>query len=225
VKARILLVEDDPGMAEVAAALLKARGHKTSVVSSAEEALGEVRRLPPDLVISDIQLPGLSGLKLCELLRGEPRTASIPFILLTVLGKNSDKVAGLRLGADDYLSKPYDPEELAARVEALLRRVHRDGRPEEILSAAGLAVNVGRREAALDDRPLRLRRKEFELLVLFLRKKGEILTRVRICAAVWGDAVVTDNTLTVHLKNLRAKLGKAGDRIETLIGEGYRFRA
>ena len=219
----IYLVEDDPGMAEVTAVLLARRGYKVKSLSTAEELLSLLRRQTPDLLISDIQLPGLSGLKLCELLKEDPRTASLPVILLTVLGKDGDKVRGLRQGADDYLAKPYNPEELLARVEALLRRVQRAGIPADRLQSGNISVDVSRREASVAGKPIELRRKEFELLVLFLRHPGRILTRDQIVSALWNDVIVTDNTLSAHVKTLRERLGPSGERIQTLIGEGYKF--
>lgn len=221
-KALIYLVEDDPGMADVTAALLARRGHRVKSMSTAEEALDLIRTRTPDLLVSDVQLPGLSGFKLCELLKGQPRTARLPILLLTVLDKEKDVVAGLRLGADDYLKKPYGPEELAARVDNLLRRA--GAAPETtVLEAGPLRVDVERREATLKGKPVSLRRKEFELLVLLLRQRGKLLTRERIVADIWPDNIVTENTLSVHMRNLRDKLGPLSDAVKTLIGEGYKF--
>lgn len=221
-KALIYLVEDDPGMSQVTASLLERRGHRVKAMSTAEEALEAIQSRPPDLLISDVQLPGLSGFKLCEVLKGEARTASLPILLLTVLDRERDVVAGLRLGADDYLKKPYGPEELAARVDNLLRRAA-SAPAAGVLEAGDLRVDPVHREATLKGRPVTLRRKEFELLVLLLRHRGKLLTRDRILSEIWPDAVVTENTLSVHMRNLRDKLGPYADAVKTLIGEGYKF--
>lgn len=222
--ARLLLVEDDPGMRKVTRVLLEKAGYKVWEAGSAEEAMNDLQRRIPDLIVSDIQLPGLSGVKMLELLRGQPATAHLPILLLTVLGKGAEKVRGFQTGADDYVTKPYDPPELIARIEALLRRSGRSGGPSTALDLEGLHVDTQRRDVTVDGRTVPLRRKEFELLVFLLRHPGQLLTRERISQALWSDeVVVTDNTLSSHIMNLRSKLGPYGKRIQTLIGEGYRL--
>lgn len=222
--ASLLLVEDDAGMALMTRRFLQQAGHRVTVAGSAEEALVLIQKNRPDLVLSDIHLPGLSGLKLCEIIKGTPATASLPFILVTVMGKTPEKVQGLRLGADDYLAKPYDPQELVARVEAVLRRAQDPGSPAPIFRVGPLAVDPVRREVVVNGHPVELRRKEYELLLLLIRRPGRLWTRQALLSSLWGDdVVVTPNTLEVHIKNLRDRLGACGDRIETLIGEGYRL--
>lgn len=211
-------------MRKVTRVLLEQAGHIVWEVGSAEEALNELRRRVPDLIVSDIQLPGLSGVKLLELLRSQSAMAHLPILLLTVLGKGAEKVRGLQIGADDYVTKPYDPPELLARVDALLRRATRGKAPSDVMELEGLRVDTQRHEATVDGRPLALRRKEFDLLVLFLKHPGQLLTRERISQSLWNDeSIVTDNTLSTHVKNLRSKLGRYGKRLHTLIGEGYRL--
>jgi DNA-binding response OmpR family regulator len=223
-KAQILLVEDDPGMAGMTKILLKSHGYKVQAVTTAEEALEEIRKELPDLLISDIQLPGLSGTRLCEILKGEPRTASLPVILLTVLGKNIDKVQGLKIGADDYLTKPYSPDELAARVEALLRRVRYAGVPQQTYKFKDLTVDFSRHEVRIEDELITLRRKEYEILALLIQKKGQVLTREAFTQLLWKDeSIVTGNTLNVHVRNLRKKLGHYQNLVMTLVGEGYKL--
>ncbi|MBL0059390.1 MAG: response regulator [Elusimicrobia bacterium] len=224
-KKTVYIVEDDPEMRDVTRLVLERAGYRVSEAGTAEEGLAGIQKILPDLVVSDIQLPGISGIRFCEILRQEERTRGIPLILLTVMGKNADKVRGLKIGADDYITKPYDPGEFAARVEALLRRtggVPQD--PARPIEFGKLRVDVDRREVTLAGKPMDVRRKEFDLLVFFLRHPGKLLTRSRIGQALWGDeVVVSDNALTSHIKNLRALLGPFGDRIETLVGEGYRL--
>ena len=224
-KERIFIVEDDPEMREVTHLLLERAGYRVSEAGSAEEGLAAIQKQIPDLVVSDIQLPGISGIRFCEILRQEDRTKALPLILLTVLGKTPDKVRGLKMGADDYITKPYEPTEFLARIDVLLRRAKRGGgEPMRVLEFRKLRVDLDRRTVTLNGKPIELRRKEFDLLILFLHNPGRLLTRGRLSQALWeDDVVVTENALTSHVKNLRALLGAYGDRVETLVGEGYRF--
>ncbi|MBK8574315.1 MAG: response regulator transcription factor [Elusimicrobia bacterium] len=221
---RIFLVEDDAEMRRVTRVLLARNGYLVSEASSAEDALAEITRSLPDAAVIDVNLPGISGIKLVEILRGEPKTAALPILLLTALNKQGDKVQGFQRGADDYVTKPYDPAELAARLEALLRRSTRSTAPDQVLTCDELKIDLNRREVTVKGEPIALRKKEFELLTYFLKHSGQLLTRERISLALWGDdVIVTDNTISAHLKNLRSRLGVYGPRLETLIGEGYRF--
>jgi DNA-binding response OmpR family regulator len=223
-KGRVLLVEDDPGMRRLTKVLLERAGYGVKGTGSAEEGLALIQKEKPDILISDIQLPGISGVKLLEILRGEAATAGLPVILLTVLGKSPDKVRGLQTGADDYVTKPYDPKEFLARVEALLRRAASAVAPAEVLESEGVRVDLARRDVTVDGKPVSLRKKEFELLALFLKNPGKLLTREHITRILWDDeTIVTDNTLSVHIKNLRTQLGPYGRQVQTLVGEGYRF--
>jgi DNA-binding response OmpR family regulator len=223
-KTRVYLVEDDPEMRQVTRSVFERGGFNVSDAATAEEALVEVAQNPPDLFVIDIQLPGVSGVKLLEILRGQPKTAHLPMILLTALKAGSDKVQGLKQGADDYVTKPYDPKELLARAEALLRRVGRAPLPVDSLSFEGLKMDLARHTTTIDGKPVHLRRKEYDLLALFLKHPGELLTRDRLTRLLWEeDVVVTDNALSAQVKNLRGKLGSYGRRIQPLSGEGYRF--
>lgn len=223
--ASLLLVEDDASLAGITRRFLLQAGYKVTLAVSGEEALALIQKHAPDLVISDVQLPGISGLRLCELLKENKTTASLPIILITVLGKTQEKVKGLRTGADDYLTKPFDAQELLARVEAVLRRSRDGGQMETVIKIGDIQVDASRREVSVKGRPVELRRKEYELLLLFVRKPGRLWTRDALVSSLWGDdVVVTPNALEVHIKNLRARLGSSGDLIETLVGEGYRLR-
>jgi DNA-binding response OmpR family regulator len=224
VTASLLLVEDDPGMAAMTRRVLVQAGYHVTVAVSAEEGLSLIQQNQPDLVISDLQLPGITGLKMCEILKGNKATSSLSFVLVTVLGKTQEKVLGLRTGADDYLTKPYEPQELLARVEAVLRRSRDAGQVQTCYRLGDLVVDASRREVTLKGRALSLRRKEYELLLTFIRKPGRLWTREALVSSLWGDdVVVTPNTLEAHIKNLRAGLGSCGKWIETLVGEGYRL--
>jgi two-component system phosphate regulon response regulator PhoB len=222
--ASLLLVEDDASLAGITRRFLIQAGYKVTLAISGEEALSLIQNHTPDLVVSDVQLPGISGLKLCELLKENKATASLPVILVTVLGKTQEKVLGLRTGADDYLTKPYDAQELLARVEAVLRRTRDAGQADPRLRQGDIEIDVACRQVTVKGRPIVLRKKEYELLLLFLRKPGRLFPRDSLISALWGDdVVVTPNTLEAHIKNLRASLGSSGRLIETLVGEGYRF--
>lgn len=223
-KTRVFLVEDDPEMRQVTRSVFERSGFKVSDAATAEEALADVAQNPPDLLVIDIQLPGISGIKLVEILRSQPKTTHLPMILLTALKSGADKVTGLKQGADDYVTKPYEPKELLARAEALLRRVGRAPAPSASLSFEGLRMDLARHETSIDGKRVHLRRKEYDLLALFLKHPGELLTRDRLTQLLWeGDVIVTDNALSAQVKNLRAKLGRYGQRIQSLSGEGYRF--
>lgn len=223
-KPRVFLVEDDPEMRQVTRSVFERSGFRVSDSATAEEALVDLSKNLPDLLVVDIQLPGISGVKLVEILRGQPKTAHLPLILLTALKSAADKVTGLKQGADDYVTKPYDPKELVARAEALLRRMGRAPAPADSLSFEGLRMDLGRHEVSMDGKTVHLRRKEYDLLVLFLKHPGDLLTRDRLTQNLWeDDVIVTDNALSAQVKNLRAKLGRYGRRIQSLAGEGYRF--
>lgn len=222
--ANLLLVEDDASLAAITRRFLVQAGHRVTVATTGEEALALIVKNTPDLIISDVQLPGLSGLKLCQLLKEKPSTQHVPIILVTVMGKTHQKVDGLRTGADDYLTKPFDAQELLARVEAVLRRVQNKGALNVVLEAGPIRVDVSQRNVTVNGTPIDLRKKEYELLTLLLRKPGRLWSRESLLSSLWGDdAVVSPNTLEVHIKNLRARLGPAGPLIETLPGEGYRL--
>ena len=223
-KPRVFLVEDDPEMRQVTRSVFERSGFRVSDSATAEEALVDLSKNLPNLLVVDIQLPGISGVKLVEILRGQPKTAHLPLILLTALKSAADKVTGLKQGADDYVTKPYDPKELVARAEALLRRMGRTPAPADSLSFEGLRMDLGRHEVSMDGKTVHLRRKEYDLLVLFLKHPGDLLTRDRLTQNLWeDDVIVTDNALSAQVKNLRAKLGRYGRRIQSLAGEGYRF--
>ena len=222
--ARVFLVEADAEMRRVTRVLLKRNGYLVSECSTAEGALAAINEDVPDAAVIDVNLPGMSGLTLVELLRAEPKTAALPILLLTALNQGQDKVRGLQRGADDYVTKPYDPAELSARIDALLRRANRSAAPSMLLTFKDLKVDLTRREVTVKGDFLSLRKKAFELLTFFLKHRGQLLTRERISRALWSDdVIVTDNPLSAHLKSLRTQLGIYGQQLETLIGEGYRF--
>src|SRR5690606_1007317 len=191
--------------------------------TAGDEALARRRSAPPYLFILDLNLPVVDGTDVCRRIRAEPATAGLPVIMLTARSAESDRVAGLDLGADDYLTKPFSPRELAARIRAVLRR--RGGAPDpaayrgRLLTADFDAVTV-----SVDDQPVRLTRREFELLRCLVDNRPRVLSRDRLLERVWGYGhAIETRAVDVHIGRLRAKLGPAGHQIETVVGIGYRF--
>jgi len=220
----VLVVEDDPDIAESLRYNLQREGLETRLAASGEEGLAEALNQsdPPCLIILDIMLPGMSGLDLCRRLRREPATRRTPIILLTARAAEADRVAGLDLGADDYITKPFSVRELLARVRAVLRRADDDA-PEKYEDGR-LAIDHADFRVSCGGEPVRLTNKEFGLLSLLAKNVGRVVTRQRLLDTVWGyDYYGDTRTLDVHIRRLRQKLGGCGECIETVVGVGYRF--
>ena len=224
---RILVVEDDPDIAlSLRLKLEREGGYAVDVVADGADGLRKAIDRPPDLVVLDLNLPGMDGFEVCRRLRKEPETASVPVIMLTARIGEDDRVAGLDLGADDYITKPFSPKEAVARVKAVLRRSDR-AEDADALSDEPLRVDIAARQATLDGRALALTRKEFDLLVELIRRRGRVLTRERLLEMVWGyDFPGETRTVDVHVRRLRQTLGAPVDsRLETVVGVGYRWRS
>ena len=219
---RILVVEDDPDIAELVEHHLSRAGYDTSVVGTGTEALEQIRRRP-DLVVLDLMLPGLSGLEICRLMRGDPQTASVPIIMLTARAEEEARVEGLDLGADDYVTKPFSPRELVARLRAVLRRTQPYG-PDKILRFGPLVVDLDRHEVSEDGRPVRLTAKEFLLLKYLIEHAGRVLSRDLLLSDVWGYQYTGGTrTVDVHIRRLREKLPSLVEHIVTVKQFGYKF--
>lgn len=226
---RVLVVEDEPDVSGLIKHTLDRGGElDVDVVATGEAALKAAAERPPDLIILDLNLPGFDGLEVCRILRARPASANVPIIMLTARASESDRIRGLDLGADDYVTKPFSPRELAARVRAALRR----GRAEPVLNAASTMVYRGTHLVADFDAvavlvggvPIRLTRREFELLRFLVQNRNRVLSRDRLLERVWGyDRIVETRSVDVHIGRLRAKLGAAAPQIETVVGLGYRF--
>jgi DNA-binding response OmpR family regulator len=224
---RVLVVEDEQDIAGLIKHTLERSGDAAvEIVGRGDEALRSIAGRPPDLVILDLNLPAVPGDEICRLLRQKPETRQIPIIMLTARTSESDRVAGLDLGADDYVTKPFSLRELGARVRAVLRR-RRDNVGEtkpfrytgKHLTADFEAVSI-----AVDGESVRLTRREFELLRFLVENKNRVISRDRLLERVWGyDRFIETRSVDVHVGRLRAKLGVAGGQIETVIGLGYRF--
>ena len=222
----VLVVDDEPTIGEVVGRYLERAGYATRVARDGPSALAAVDDERPDLVVLDLMLPGLDGLEVMRRLRERDR-ARLAIILLTARGAESDRVVGLRLGADDYVVKPFSPAELVARVDAVLRRVDTTGEREPPLCFDGLTIDPAARRVEVDGRPVALSQREFELLLFLARHPGRAFTRSELMDRVWQYSFYTDtSTVTVHVRRLRAKVERDPTHprfLETVWGVGYRF--
>ena len=220
----IVVVEDEEDIQELFAHVLKQEGFRVSMSGSGEDALRLLERSAPDLVLLDLMLPGIDGLGVCRRMKEHPATRQVPIIMVTAKGEESDIVAGLELGADDYIPKPFSPRVLLARVRSVLRRRAAPAATAESALELGPLHNFpGRREARLEGEVLQLTYSEFELLQFLARRPGWVFTRNQIVEAVHGhDYHVTDRSVDVQIVGLRKKLGAHGRMIETIRGVGYR---
>ena len=223
---RVLIVEDEQDIAGLIKHTLERSGDADAeVVGSGDAALRAVSAHPPDLIILDLNLPVLNGLEVCRILRGRADGRQVPIIMLTARTTENDRVTGLDLGADDYLTKPFSLRELAARVRAVLRRAATvEERPAAAYQGAHLTADFEGVSVAVDGRAVHLTRREFELLRYLVQNKNRVVSRDRLLERVWGyDRLVETRSVDVHVGRLRGKLGDAGRQIETVVGLGYRF--
>jgi two-component system alkaline phosphatase synthesis response regulator PhoP len=228
VRHRILVVDDEEDLLELVGFKLSREGYQVQCVGSGEEALKQVRKEPPSLIVLDWMLPAVDGLEVCRRLKGDPKTRDIPIVMLTAKGEESDIVKGFERGADDYIAKPFSPRVLAARVKALLRRreVGADADADATIDVHELSIHPGRHEVTLAGKPVELTYTEFALLQFLAKRPGWAYTRTQIVDAVKGeDYPVTERSVDVQVAGLRKKLGDFGSYIETVRGVGYRFRA
>jgi DNA-binding response OmpR family regulator len=220
----VLVVDDEPIVRDVVVRYLKREGFDTLEAGDGDTARELIERSPPELVVLDLMLPGTDGLALCRWIRSH---GELPVIMLTARGEEADRIVGLELGADDYVTKPFSPRELAARVRTVLRRSSRSAGSAERLSFGRLVIDAGTREVRVDDRLLRLTAKEFDLLFFLASNQRHVFSREQLMARVWGyEAALDTGTVTVHIRRLRAKieLDAAKPRhLETVWGVGYRF--
>ena len=230
-RARVLVVEDEHDIAGLIKHTLERNGEMdVETISSGDAALKAAIERTPDLIILDLNLPVLSGLEVCRILRARPNTARTPIIMLTARTSESDRVIGLDVGADDYVTKPFSLRELAARVRAVMRRGHRVDTAAGSASASmtyqgkHLFADFDAVAVAVDGAPIRLTRREFELLRYLVENRNRVLSRDRLLERVWGyDRLIETRSVDVHVGRLRGKLGPAGQQIETVVGLGYRF--
>jgi len=222
---RILIVDDEAHIVELVRLYLERDGFRVESASDGAQGLRLARELRPALIILDLMLPEVDGLEVCRQVRAE---SDVPIVMLTARDEDIDKIVGLELGADDYLTKPFNPRELLARVKAILRRTEAAPRPEgKALHLGDVTVDPARREVTVAGQPVALRAKEFDLLQAFVEHKGLVLTREQLLSRVWGyDFYGETRTVDVHVAHLRKRLAaSAGVRIETLTGVGYKLVA
>ncbi len=221
---RVLIAEDEPDIAGLMGHYLERAGYETEIVMSGRDVLARFREQPFALLILDLMLPQLDGLEVCRALRANPATASVPIIVVTARAEEADRVAGLELGADDYVTKPFSPRELVARVGALLRRAGRGAPAEGPLRLGALVMDRDRHVVTAEGTPVRLTAKEFRLLEYFLLHRGRVLSRDLLLSDVWGYQYAGNTrTVDVHVRRLREKIPLLVDALLTVKQFGYKL--
>ena len=221
---RILVAEDDPDIGSLLEHYLRKAGFMATIVTSGREVMPQIKREAPDLVVLDLMLPGLDGLQVCRAIRADANTAAIPIIMLTAKAEESDRIVGLELGADDYITKPFSPNEVVARVRALLRRAHRAAPANSRLTYGLLSVDVDRHVVKIDGEEVKLTAKEFLLLQYLMLHRGRVLSRDLLLSDVWGYSYTGGTrTVDVHVRRLREKVPMLADAIVTVKQFGYKL--
>lgn len=217
----ILVVDDEPNIVELAKLYLEQEGYRVERVGNGSDALLKLNSAKPSLIVLDLMLPDIDGFEVCRQIR---KKSDVPILMLTARKEDVDKIVGLELGADDYLTKPFNPRELVARVKAILRRYQSGLRPGQAIEVGNLRIDPARHEATIDGQPLRLRTKEFDLLATLAKNLGVVLTRDRLLEMVWEtDYYGETRTVDIHINHLRDKLSGANASIETVRGIGYKM--
>lgn len=220
---QILIVDDEPNIIELVTLYLEREGFKVDAAANGRDGLAKQESINPDLIVLDLMLPDIDGFDVCRQIRARSDT---PILMLTARREDIDKILGLELGADDYLTKPFNPRELVARVKAILRRNQNTGKPVETLKVANLTIDTARHEVSNNGKPVTLRTKEFALLVTLAENLGIVLSREKLLEMVWGyDFYGESRTVDVHINHLREKIAGSGADIETLRGTGYKMTA
>jgi two-component system phosphate regulon response regulator PhoB len=220
----ILIVDDEQDVLDLLVYNLQKAGYKTISARDGATALQKARNEVPSLIVLDLMLPQMDGTEVCRHLKADPKTAHIPIIMLTAKAEEVDRVVGLELGADDYVTKPFSPREMALRVKGVLRRASGKGAPAEIIKFGDLTVDIAKHEVTLKGKVVDLTATEFKLLSTLLERRGRVQSRDRLLTDVWGyEGDVDTRTVDTHMRRLREKLGKVSDYVETVRGVGYRF--
>jgi len=225
-KEKILVVDDEKDILELIDYNLSKNGYRVKIVTSGEDALELIKENDYDLIILDLMLPGVDGFDICKIIKSDKQKANIPIVMVTAKADEADKVAGLEIGADHYVTKPFSPRELLAIVKATLRRSPAKQEEEKpIIERGDLKIHVGRHEVTVRNKLLDLTLLEFRILLALAKKPGWVMTRYQIVDATRGEGIsVTDRSVDVHIVSLRKKLGDAADYIETVRGVGYKFK-
>lgn len=221
----VLVAEDDRDIQELIVYNLTQEGFKVTALNRGDQVLEAIKIKRPDLLLLDVMLPGMTGIEICKALRGNEQTRNLPIIMVTAKGSETDKIVGLELGADDYITKPFSPKELVARTKAVLRRWQPSGLSDKTLINRKLKIDVSAHRVTLENKEITLTLTEFNLLKELVTASGKVLSRNLLMEkAIGSDVSVTDRTIDVHMAALRKKLGSYGDYIETVRGVGYRFK-
>jgi len=222
---RVLVVDDEPDIVALVAYHLAKAGFRVATATDGAEAIKEARKHHPSLVVLDLMLPGMSGFDVLEAIRRDPETTGIAVLMLTARKDEPDRIKGLSLGADDYLTKPFSPAELVLRVKAILRRTGAKAERDEVLRVGDIAINRSAHTVALGEEAIDLTPTEYKLLILLAERRGRVQGRSNLLQSVWDAAPdIQTRTVDMHVQRLRTKLGRAGDLIETVRGFGYRIR-
>ncbi len=218
---RILVVDDEPNITELAKLYLEREGHQVEGVANGHDAISRQIAVKPDLIVLDLMLPDIDGFEVCRQIRTK---SDVPILMLTARKEDIDKIVGLELGADDYLTKPFNPRELVARVKAILRRYQSGLKPSDTVEVGRLRIDSSRHEVTIDGQPVKLRTKEFTLLATFAQNLGLLLSREKLLELVWGfDYYGESRTVDVHVNHLRDKIAGSGAHIETVRSIGYKM--
>ena len=221
---KILVADDEVDVLNLVSANLKAAGFSVLKAETGSSALEQARHSLPALLILDLMLPGISGLDVCKALRADPATRGIPIIMLTAKAEEVDRIVGLELGADDYITKPFSPRELVLRVKSIIRRVSTPQEPQDVIKFRDIQVDRARCEVLVRGRSVDFTATEFKLLTLLLERRGRVQTRDTLLNDVWGyENAIDTRTVDTHVRRVREKLGKTSDCIETIRGFGYRM--
>jgi phosphate regulon transcriptional regulator PhoB len=221
---KILIAEDETDVLNLVAMNLKTAGYNVLRAEDGESALEQARSALPALVVLDLMLPGMSGLEVCKVLKNDPTTKLIPIIMLTAKAEEVDRIVGLELGADDYITKPFSPRELVLRVKSVLRRVSAPADTSDVIKLGDIQVDRARYEVLVRGKALDFTATEFKLLTLLMERRGRVQSRDTLLNDVWGyESVIDTRTVDTHIRRLREKLGKSADCIETIRGFGYRM--
>lgn len=223
-KKKIVVIDDEENICQMISDLLEDQNYAVSSAYNTEDGLKKVQSMEPDLVVMDLRMPTIGGLELCRIMKTDPRTKHIPVIMLTVQNLETDKVIGLEMGADDYITKPFGSKEFLARIKAIFRRTEHQRGDKAIFKSSDLIVDLDKHQVKLKDKEIALTPKEFDLLCVLLKNADKVVQRSALMSSVWGyEYTGTMGTIDVHIRYLRKKLGPYGKKIKTVVGLGYRF--
>ena len=225
-KEKILIVDDEKDIVKMVDYNLKKEGYRTIACYDGEDVLDAVAKEHPDLILLDLMLPGIDGLEVCKKIKNDPKTSALPIIMLTAKSQETDKIVGLEMGADDYITKPFSPRELTARIKAVLRRTQEKEQLPDIMEIGGLSIDFAKIIVCVHKKPVELTSKEFELLRTLLKAKDRVLSRDYLLDTIWGydrASEIQTRTVDVHIRTLRKKLKTEAKHIITVKNYGYRF--